>query len=315
MSLRDYLTAVEAGFRSYANGNAIVPLPAHVSGADGTFHAKSARLDLDRSYIAIKLNANFPGNPQRMGLPTIQGVVVLFDGTDGTVLAVLDSIEITLRRTAAATALAAMQLARADSKTLTLCGCGAQGRAQLEALVDALPIQRVLVWDIDGGKAREFAREMKGTLEVDVDAVLEPQQATLGSDVIVTATSARRSFLTRDMVSPGAFVAGVGADNPDKSELAPDLIASSTLVVDILGQAATMGDLHHAIEAGADTVNDVHAELGEVVVGRKPGRSRSEELIVFDSTGTAIQDVATAVTIWQRAVARNVGTSFQFGAQ
>src|SRR4029079_11988326 len=111
-----------------------------------------------------------------------------------------------------------------------------------------------------------------------------------------------------------AFVAAVGADSAEKSELAPALLASATLVVDILAQAATMGDLHQAIAPGAMTASDVHAELADVIVGRKPGRSRSDQTIVFDSTGTAIQDVASAVAIWQRALASNVGSSIQLGA-
>jgi ornithine cyclodeaminase/alanine dehydrogenase-like protein (mu-crystallin family) len=314
MSLRDYFSAAEAGFRAYASGDAELPLPTHLKVSDGGFHAKGARLVLDRPYVAVKLNANFPGNPQRTGLPTIQGVVVLFDGTDGTVLAVLDSIELTLRRTAAATALAAKHLARADSDVVALCGCGAQGRAQLEALADVLPIRRVLAWDIDAAKARQVARDLSAALRLEVRPVAELADATPTAHVIVTATTARSPFLERNMVSPGAFVAAVGADNPDKSELAPNLLASAMLVVDVLAQAATMGDLHHAIAAGAMTANDVHAELADIVVGRKPGRTRSDQTIVFDSTGTAIQDAASAVVIWQRALASNVGSPIQLGA-
>ena len=314
MSLRDYVSATEDGFRAYAAGDAEVPHPGYLTASEGTFHAKSARLTLDRAYVAVKLNANFPQNPQRNDLPTIQGVLVLFDATNGMVLAVLDSIEVTLRRTAAASALAARHLARPNSGTITLCGCGAQGRAQLEALADVLPIRQVSVWDIDGNKAQLFAREMRGALRLDVNAVAEPHHAACTSDVIVTATSARKAFLTRDMVPAGAFVAAVGADNPEKSELTPELLAASTLVVDILGQAATMGDLHHAIEAGLVTADEVHAELADVIVGRKSGRLSDDQTIVFDSTGTAIQDVASAVAIWQRATASNVGSSFQLGA-
>jgi len=315
MSLPDYEAAVEAAFRAYGNGDVESPLPTHVKTPNGTFHAKSAGLRLARRhYAAVKMNGNFPQNPKRNGLPTIQGVVMLCDGDDGTVLAILDSIEVTLRRTAAATVLAARYLARNQCDRVALCGCGAQGRAQLEALAAALPLKHVLVWDVDHDRAQQFAREIGAALRLEVEAVTEPQHATQCARFIVTATTARAPFLTPAMVPAGAFIAAVGADNPEKSELAPELMAASTIVVDLLAQAATMGDLHHAIDAGAMTAGDVHAELADVIVGRKPGRTRDDQTIVFDSTGTAMQDVASAVAIWQRATAKRIGTSIHFGA-
>ena len=314
MTLTDYVGAVEAGFRAYASDQAEVPLPIELAARNGTFHAKGARLDLDRPYVAVKLNGNFPCNPQRNGLPTIQGAIVLCDGYDGTLLAIMDSIEITLRRTAAATALAARYLAPKDCDSVALCGCGAQGRAQLEALANVIPLRRALVWDIDEHKARGFAREVAETLRLDIAAVSEPQLATRINRLIVTATTASAPFLTRSMIPAGAFIAAVGADNPAKSEVAPDLMAAATIVVDLLAQAVAIGDLHHAIDAGVLTEDDVHAELADVIVGRRPGRTSDDEIIVFDSTGTAIQDVATAAFIWQRAVANDVGLSVRFGA-
>jgi ornithine cyclodeaminase/alanine dehydrogenase-like protein (mu-crystallin family) len=177
-----------------------------------------------------------------------------------------------------------------------------------------MQLRRVFVWDVDESKARQLAQDMSKTLGLDVYPVPSPQQATRESHVIVTATTARTPFLTKEMVSRGAFVAAVGADNPEKSELAPELMAGAKVVVDLIGQAATMGDLHHAINAGAITIGDVHAELADVLLGRRDGRTSDGETIVFDSTGAAIQDVATAAAIWQRAVANNVGSAIHFGA-
>lgn len=314
MTPENYLAAVEGGFRRSAEGRAHSPMPMHIAVPDGAFHAKGAHAMLDRSYVAVKLNGNFPGNPQRSGLPTIQGVILLCDGVDGSVLSVMDATEVTLRRTAAATALAARYLARADSHCAAICGCGLQGRAQLAALAEVLPLKRALVWDLHWEKACEFAREMRAALPLEVTAVRDPADATRPSGVIVTATTARSPFLTTDMVTLGAFVAAVGADSPEKSELAPDLMAASTIVVDVLAQCATMGDLHHAIAAGRVGLADVHAELADVVVGSKPGRTRPDEIAVFDSTGTALQDVASAAAIYERAIAGKFGLSINFGA-
>src|SRR5215470_12977092 len=211
MAPRDYLAAVEAGFRSYVDSRGDAPAPMHIRSPRGGFHAKGAHLVLDREYVAVKLNGNFSGNPRDNGLPTIQGVVILCDGSDGSVLAVMDSIEITLRRTAAATALAARFLVREDSHCIAICGCGAQGRAQLAALAEVLPVRRALAWDIDPDAASRFSREMSAALHFEVTPVMEARDATRESAVIVTATPARAPFLTRDMVAEGTFVAAVGA--------------------------------------------------------------------------------------------------------
>jgi len=314
MGPQDYLAAVEAGFRSYASGGAELPMPMHIRAKDGSFHAKGARVVLDRVYVAVKLNGNFPGNPQRTGMPTIQGIVLLCDAADGSLLAVMDSIEITLQRTAAASALAARFLARQDADCIAICGCGEQGRAQLAALAKIMLLRRAFVWDLDLEKAREFARDMHETLGLEIVAVPEVGDATSSSGVIVTATSARLPFLTSDIVPAGAFVAAVGADSPDKSELAPELLANAKIVVDVLAQSAVMGDLHHAIDAGVVTSADVYAELGDLVIGRKLGRTNADEITVFDSTGTGIQDAASAAWIYRRARARNIGSSITFGA-
>jgi len=308
-----FLAAVEAGFRAYASGGAEVPLPMHIPASGGGFHAKGARVTLDRDYAGVKLNGNFPGNPQRNGLPTIQGVMLLCDATDGSLLAIIDSIEITLRRTAAASALAARYLARADSTSIAICGCGQQGRAQLTALADVFRLTRATAWDIDAERAGVFAHEMRDALGIEVTVVADVRDATWGSDIVVTATSAQSPFLGTSCVSPGTFVAAVGADSAQKSEIAPDLLANSKVVADVLAQCVVMGDLHHAIEAGRVSAASVHAELGDLVVGRKSGRASAHEITVFDSTGVAVQDVASAAWIYQRAIAANVGMFVSLG--
>lgn len=140
-----------------------------------------------------------------------------------------------------------------------------------------------------------------------IQAVDDLGAATRASDAIVTCTTAREPFLGQEHVRPGTFVAAIGADNPAKSELKPELMANATVVVDVLEQASFMGDLHHAIAAGAMTAADVHAELGVLVTGDKPGRREPEEITIFDSTGTGIQDVAAASRAYELARERGVG--------
>ena len=308
MSMDDCIDAVEEAFREHALGRSISPgvLGSHVPG--GGFHVKTAGLATDRQSVFVaKVNANFPGNPARFGLPTIQGVIVMYDAINGRPLAILDSIEITSVRTAAASAVAARHLAREDAATVMVCGCGEQGRSQLRALTRVRPIRRVLAFDTDFPKADRYARELSVELDVHIAPVRELGTQTRRSDLWVTCTTSRRWFVGRDHVAPGSLVLAVGADNDDKQEIEPALLVGGTVVADVLDQCAAIGDLHHALELGVMRREDVHAELADVVSGRRPGRQRDDEIIVFDSTGTALQDVAAAQLVYQRAVATGVG--------
>lgn len=294
MSPGDFLEAVEIGFRAAAMGKASSPMPMEVPAVRGVFHAKGAGISIDRSYVAVKVNGNFPGNPAELGLPTIQGAILLADGGNGALLAIVDSIEVTIRRTAAASALAAKLLARPESSTLLICGCGEQGRAHVAALREVIPIERILLWDRDTERAESLAAELGG------EAALDLASAAQSADVIVTTTPSTEPFLDAGMVRPGCLIVAVGADKPGKCEIAPDLMAAATVVADVVEQCAEMGDLRRAIDAGTMTKADVHAELAELLTGEKAGRSSAQEIIVFDSTGTGLQDVAAAAAIYER---------------
>jgi len=313
LGLEECIAAVEAAFRLHAEGRSLSPGVLGVPSREGGFHIKAAGLDTGRLYFAAKTNANFSGNPQRHGLPAIQGVIVLCDGENGCPLAVMDSMEVTIRRTAAATAVAAKWLARPDSRTATICGCGAQGRAQLRALAHVLPLQRAFAFDAEEKAARAYALDLSAELGIEVRPVADLAEAVRSSDVCVTCTPSRRPFLFREHVRPGTFVAAVGADSPDKQELDPQLMAAAVLVVDVLDQCASMGDLHHALDVGVVTREGVHAELADLVSGQRPGRRSADEITVFDSTGTALEDVAAAAVVYEKAVARGVGLAVALG--
>lgn len=314
LSLEACILAVEQAFRLYGEGKAAAPgvLGMHTRG--GGFHIKAGFLHLSRNYFAAKVNGNFPGNPAAFGLPTIQGVIVLCDADKGCPLAVMDSTEITVLRTAAATAVAAKYLAAQDSRTITICGCGKQGRMQLKALAAVCRLNQVFVYDKNEDQATRFAQELSGELAVPVIAVTDLAAAVRQSQVCVTCTTSHKPVLRVSDVSPGTFIAAVGADNPEKQEMHPDLMAKAKIVVDLVEQCASIGDLHHAIEAGAVARSDVHAELGEVVAGRKPGRTSNEEIIVFDSTGMALQDVAAAAVAYENAERQGRGVRLNFAA-
>jgi len=313
LGLDECIAAVESAFRLHAEGKSLAPGVLAVPARDGGFHIKAAGLELGRHYFAAKTNANFSSNPSRHRLPAIQGVIVLCDADDGRPLAVMDSIEVTIRRTAAATAVAARWLARKDSATATICGCGNQGREQLRALSRVLPLARAHAYDADEAVARAYARELSDELGIEITPARDLASAVRDSDVCVTCTPSRAVFLMREHVRPGSFVAAVGADSPDKQELEPRLLAEAVLVVDELEQCASIGELHHALAAGVLTRAAVHAELAEVLTGRRPGRQSDQEITIFDSTGTALQDVAAAAVVYEKAVESGRGVRLSLG--
>lgn len=309
------IEAVQQGFERHARGESIAPgiLGTHVEG--GGFHVKTAGLmSAGRPVFAAKVNANFPANPDQRGLPTIQGVIILFDAADGRVLALLDSIEITNLRTAAATAVAASYLAPRGG-TVTVCGCGEQSRYQVRALACMRSVRRVMAFDLNAERATRFATDVGAELGVETAVIGEPADAAAETDIWITCTTSRRWFLGRAHVAAGAFVAAVGADNPEKQELEPELLARNVVVADVLDQCAAIGDLHHAIAAGLMAREQVRAELADVVSGRKPGRRSPEEIVVFDSTGTALEDVAAAALVYQRARSTGAGVAVRLGGR
>lgn len=297
---RDYLAAMQTAFADLAAARFDVPAVGHVAGVGGMFHIKSAQRAGSPALAAIKVNGNFPNNRVNHDLPTIQGFVALLDADRGCVLALMDSIEITARRTAAATALAAKYLAKPGSRSLAMIGCGVQALYHVEALRDVAPIETVAFCDPHDTSAAVFGTRLQ-ELGLSARRVSDAQTAARGADIVITVTTSTRPVLGLADIAPGTFVAGVGADNPSKHELGADLMKASRVIVDSVAQASTMGDLHHAIAAGVMKATEVRGELAELVAGKITGRSSGDERWVFDSTGLSIQDLAAAEMIYDRA--------------
>jgi alanine dehydrogenase len=300
LTLPDCIAAVEHAFRLHAEGRTLGPGVLGVPAVDGGFHIKAAGLLGERGYFAAKTNANFPGNALRFGLPTIQGTIVLADAGNGVPLAIIESGSVTDLRTGAATAVAAKFLARPDARTVTIVGCGVPGELQLAAIAAVLPVRRAWVLDTDHERARSMAARTTASLGLHVEATKDLRAALRESDVCVTCTPARRAFVMAADVPPGMFIAAVGADSQGKQELEPALTASATLIVDVLAQCAEIGELQHVLAAGLLTRGQV-PELADVVIGRHPGRTRADEITIFDSSGTALQDVAAAIAVYEKA--------------
>lgn len=314
LTLGECINAVEKVFRLQGEGKVPAPGILGVKAPRGGLHVKAGFLPGDTSYIVAKANTNFPGNSEEFGLPTIQGVIVVYDAKNGYPLAVLDSMDVTIKRTAAASAVAAKYLARSNSSIGTICGCGKQGRAQLRAMHSVLPLKKIFAFDLNEQAAKTFATELADELKLKIEAVPDLRRAIQVSDICVTCTSSREFFVHQEDVPPGTFIAAVGADDEHKQEIDPALMASDKVVVDSLEQCITIGDLHHAVSQGLMRRENVYAELAEIIAGQKPGRTSDNEIIVFDSTGVAIEDAIAAATVYEKACAANLGTYFNFAA-
>jgi ornithine cyclodeaminase/alanine dehydrogenase-like protein (mu-crystallin family) len=314
LPMRDCIDAISQTMRAHEAGRSRGPASSGFALPNGSVHAKVAAIESDldlervgRTLISVKANVNLPGNPERRGRPTIQGALILLDGDEGVPLAIMDSIVLTSIRTAAVAALAAEHLAVPDARTITIVGCGEQGEAQLRAMSAVRTLRAGFAIDLDVAKASAFARRMSLELQIPFEPSRNLAVAVAASDMCVTCTTSHSPFLHRDHLHAGLFVAAVGADNPTKQEIDAAALAESRVVVDSLSACAAGGDLHHAIKAGAMTEQDVHGELSAVVAGRVSGRKHRDEVFIFDSTGTALQDAAAAALVYVRARASGAG--------
>ena len=280
----------------------------------GSAHVKAGLLPGARSALAAKVNVNLPDNWKLRHLPTIQGALLLADTITGQPLAVMDSTALTAIRTAATAMLAARFGARKNSRVAAIIGCGAQARYQLDALLVCFPIEEIRVFDIDATRARAFANIIAET-GARAMPVTSASAAVERADICVTCTTSKTPVLTDDLDLAGCFIAAMGADNPEKSEIGPALMARARILVEDIEACAAGGDLAHALQAGSVSRDRIHADLARLVSGEKTGRDKVDELVIFDSCGSGIQDVAATWAAYQAARATGIGNRFDLTGQ
>lgn len=256
---------------------------------------------------AVKVNARTANNPAR-GLPFIRGAILLVERDTGALRALVDSTLVTAMRTAAAGALGVTALARPGAVKVALFGAGVQGTWHLGALHAVERLAEARIFDVEPKRAEQLAAELSQSLEVSARAVRSPREAVDGADVVIAVTPSRVPILDEALIAPGMHVSAFGADEPGKVELSAALIRRATLVVDDRALALTDGPLNVAALAGELDGAAIHAELGEVLAGRKRGRSRDDEITIFAAAGLAWQDLVAAELCYRQAVAAGGGT-------
>ena len=280
------LEAVREAFVAYARGEWTMPPKVYVPAYPaGDFRAMPA---LGAGHALLKWVTSFPGNPAQ-GLPTVTGLVLLSDASNGMLLAALDAAAVTAARTGAAAVLAAEVLGLAGSAAVI--GAGVNGEAAAATFVArGTPVQ---LWDVDSERAREVGQR------IGADVAASREEA-LAADLLVTVTPGREILLPAGSLRPGQHVSLMGADGPGKAEIAVDELQRARVFCDDWEQASHNGELMHAVEAGVMTRADV-TQLGDVLNGSAPGRSSDNDITVFDSTGLAIQDLAIALAAMEHA--------------
>jgi len=280
--------AVRDAFIDYARGEWTMPPKVYVPAYPaGDFRAMPA---LGGGHALLKWVTSFPGNPAQ-GLPTVTGLVLLSDASNGMLKAVFDAGAVTALRTGAAAVLAAETLGRADAETAAVIGAGVNGEAAARTFVARG--RRVLLWDVDGSRAASVAEQIGA-------GVASSSEEAFAADLLVTVTPGHEIVLPKGTLKPGQHASLMGADGPGKAEIAVEELARVRVFCDDWEQASHNGDLVHAVEAGALAREDV-TQLGDVLAASAEGRRSPYEITIFDSTGLAIQDLAIALAAIERA--------------
>ncbi|MCY2951965.1 MAG: ornithine cyclodeaminase family protein [Planctomycetota bacterium] len=310
LPMKEAVEAMKDAFRQLSAGRAVMPLRTHIEVSDrpkGDALFMPSYSPADRK-LGLKIVTLFPENPSR-GLPFIQAVVIVLDGETGRALAVMDGATLTAIRTGAASGAATDLLARLDSTTVAIIGAGAQGRAQLAAVCAVRRIRQARVYDASGAKAEAFAQEMQQQLSIDVQVARSSADALSGADVVCTATTSPTPVFADGELAAGVHINAIGSYKPKVREIPGDTVARALVVVDHVPSAlAEAGDLLIPMEQGLITWDHIHGELGELVAGRKSGRTSPQQVTFFKSVGVAVQDLAAATRALANAERMNLGT-------
>jgi len=308
LSMSEAIDAVKVAYSAFAKGRVQMPSVQHldVHQHNGEVDIKSGFVE-DFGLIGTKIASGFYDN-QKKRLPPGIAVIVLLDLETSMPLAIMDGTHITAYRTGAAGAVAASVLARKDSQKVGILGTGTQGRMQILALRELFDIQEVTAWDIDKDMAKRYKDQITKELGIDVKIVEHPEDVTRDADILVTVTPSRKALINVDSIQEGMHINAIGADGPGKQELDPRIMTRvSKIVVDSIEQCRRIGEIQHALSQSLIDESNIHAEIGEIINGDKPGRESENEITLFDSTGLSAQDIAAAKIVYEAAKEKGLG--------
>ncbi|MFA5313631.1 MAG: alanine dehydrogenase [Methanomassiliicoccales archaeon] len=317
LDMKEVIPAVESAFRYKGLGKIDMPPKSYL-----TFAEHNGDLRTMPSYIpdlgvaAVKVVNSHPDNSKKHNMRTVMATLTLIDPETGAPLAFMDATLITGMRTGAASAVASKYLARKDPRVLGVIGAGNQAKTQILALMTYYRgFETIKVNDLYSENARELVQHYRRKYGKEdlggIEAVPTPEDCVRGSDIVVTATPSRKPIVMDDWVEDGMHFNCIGADAPGKQELDPALLKRSTVVIDDWEQASHSGEINVPLSSFQITREDIHAEIGQIVAGLRPGRQNRRQITVFCSTGLAVQDAVTAKIVYDRALELNIGKLIQ----
>ncbi|MBY5357633.1 ornithine cyclodeaminase family protein [Rhizobium leguminosarum] len=314
IGMTEVIGAVEEAYKAFSSDQ--VEQPDYIG-----IHLPSRRGEIDfklgyykvAEIISMKAHSGgFTNNPVEHGVPNSMGTILLFDARSCALICIMDGSLITGLRTGAAGAVSVKTLARKNARTIASIGTGNQARMQIRAINEILKIEEIYAWDSTYETSSKYKADIEREFGIPVTVASSKKEAVERADILITTTRGKGSLVEAKWVKPGTHIVAIGTDQRGKQELDPELFRNAKIFVDSLSQCTEKGETWHPLNKNIITKDDIHGEIGEVLLGRKPGRERDDEITIFDSTGMAIQDNTTATKIYRNAIANNVGTFFQF---
>jgi alanine dehydrogenase len=290
--MSDVINVVEEAFRMRGEGKGKMPPKTYLSLEHGDFRAMPAALP---ECAGMKWVNVHPQNPSR-GLPSVMGILIYNDPETGYPLAIMDATEITAYRTGAAAAIASKYLARRDSHTIGIIGAGFQAHTQMLAHAELFSPISINAFDVSQ-TAVDSLMHSSSRFSVKNCSI----QKAVASDIVCTLTPSHHPIINKEWIIPGSHINAIGADAPGKQELDPSILKKAVVVVDDLEQAGTSGEINVPIQKGIYDIREVYGTLAEIVVGKKKGRTDNRVTTVFDSTGIAVEDIAVAKLLFEKA--------------
>jgi len=306
LDMNGTLKVVEEAFRQHGLKKVQMPskLYLYFKNHNGDLRTMPAYLE-EQDITGVKIVNVHPDNPKK-GLPTVMALVILNSTQTGAPLAIMDGTYLTDMRTGAAGGIAVKHLARKNSKTVGFVGTGNQARTQLLAINEIIDIQEIKATSSSEKQTLDFKDYMEKLIECEI-TVKKTIKEVCDCDILVTTTPSREPIVLEQWISEGTHINAIGADAPGKEELDPRILKRASIVVDDISQASHSGEINVPISKGLLTEKDIFCELGEVITGKKKARTKDSDITVFDSTGLAIQDIATANMVYQKALKENMG--------
>ena len=312
IDVEELIRALERAHIQFSSGKAVMPvrMVVPVPEIKGRITSMPAYLSEDKA-LGMKVVTYFPENP-RQGLPIILATVFLFSTESGKLLAVMDGTYITAIRTACISAVATRALANPETPVLGVLGAGVQARAQIRTLCAVRKIEEIKVYDVLEKSVQSLKEELEPEVGIKIEAVKSAEEAVRNADLLVTVTTAKEPIIRVDWLKPGIHINAIGSHRPDLREIDGATMRRAKVVVDSREAVmAECGDVLLAIKEGAITEDHIHAEIGEVLAGKKTGRTSAGEITLYKAVGIAIQDVATAKLVYQTAVEKKIGVNVE----